>query len=171
MSAAEKDMTDVEIICCGIYNCGGKKRKRRVFNQIITRIRITSSFSFLYAVVVLVCLMIRLHYLHRGGGGDKLFSHHSSAVWLLLLLGANGRNQISKCDTPKCCYMVVLNIHTQLNTENSSTGRAWKYKDDTVSSTRVASPKLWGRRGSLVSPNTANCWRQERKEKKRKKIF
>lgn len=169
MSAAEKDMTDVEIICCGIYNCGGKKKKK-------ARVRPdnnTHKNNFFFLLFVCCCCACVSYdssslFTSRRGRWQALLPL-SSAVWLLLLLGANGRNQISKCDTPKCCYMVVLNIHTQLNTENSSTGRAWKYKDDTVSSTRVASPKLWGRRGSLVSPNTN--WSQERKEKKRKKIF
>lgn len=98
MFAAEKDMTDVDIICCGI-TARGKKRKRRVFDQIITR----KNNFFFSPFCACVSYMIRLHYLHRGGGGDKLFSH-SSARLAAAAAGPKRAKSNLKCDTPKCCY-------------------------------------------------------------------
>lgn len=75
---------------------GKKRKKARVFDQIITR---KNNFFFSPFCACDVSYMIRLHYLHGGGGGDK---RHSSAR--LAAAGLKRAKSNLQCDTPKCCY-------------------------------------------------------------------
>lgn len=85
-------------------------------------------------------------------------------VWLLL--GSNGRNQISNVTRQNVAMVVVLNIHTQLNTEKKSTGCAWKSGRHSLSTHASHRQQSYeGGRGSLVSPNTNWIGKKEKKRR------